>query len=250
MADISEPTAIHRVQSSDKRPKDQGQPKKQAREPVAPPPPVAPGARDIHDVTEIMGIPVEEMTPKVQETLTLIMAEFDRQRAELDHARAHNKYLEEMAETHSFLPLVNRRGLHRELSRMLDLAQRTGIDDVFVCLHATNIEDIRRTLGHDAAEAAMRRVAEALIGAVHAIDVLGSLGGYDFGAIVTLAEGETGVIRAQALADAVSAAGFSWAGRALTLEAAFGIAAFAAGDTSETVLQRADRDLLARASGA
>ncbi len=42
---------------------------------------------DISDVAFIMGIPEGELTPSVQEALTIIMKDFDRQRDELEHAR-------------------------------------------------------------------------------------------------------------------------------------------------------------------
>ena len=93
------------------------------------------GERNIADVAFIMGIPAAELTANVQEALSIIMAEFDRVRGELDHIKEHALYLEEMADSHPFLPIMSRRALLRELSRVLTRAERTETNNSFLYLH-------------------------------------------------------------------------------------------------------------------
>ena len=204
MADISEPAPIPSLPPNDRRhpdtrtKKDEESPEEKNQEHAE--------GSGVADVTTIMGIPAEELTPKVQEVMSSLMAQFDKIRNELEAANAHNHYLEELVEKHPFLPVVNRRGLHRELSRMLALAERAEIKNTFVCFHVRNIEDIRRRYGHGAAEDGLVLTAERLAGETREADVLGNLGGHDFGVILTLSDSEDASTKAASMAAAVEAA--------------------------------------------
>ncbi|MHA1597138.1 MAG: GGDEF domain-containing protein [Alphaproteobacteria bacterium] len=244
MADISEPAPIPALPSNDKR-RPETRPKKDDHPPDEQPDETSPDA-EISDVTTIMGIPADEMTPKVQEVLSSLMAQFDKLRNELQAANAHNQYLEQLAEQHPYLPVVNRRGLHRELSRMLALGERAEINNTFVFFHVRNIEDIRRRHGHSAAEAGLTWAAERLAEQIRDADVLGGMGGHDFGVILTLSAGDDASAKAAGLARAVEADAFHAAGETLSLEIAYGMHTFEAEDTAETVIDKADDDLLRR----
>lgn len=203
------------------------------------------GHRD-GDIFTVMDIPADDVSPKVQETLNQIMGEFDKLRDELEHARSHIMYLEELCETHTYLPLINRRGLHRELSRMLALGARDGIVNSFVCFHVRNIETIRRKFGHGAAEAGLTWVAETLSANCLETDVVGSLGGHDFGLILTLADSDNAAEKAAAIATVLEGGAFPWDGERLSLKTAHGFHMFQSDDTAETVMQLADDSLLFR----
>jgi len=247
MADISEPAPIVALPPNDRRRQEQrakkdGQPSDEQSDERAP-------DGGVSDVTTIMGIPAEEMTPKVQEVLSGLMAQYDKLRNELEGAKAHNLYLEKLAEKHPYLPVVNRRGLHRELSRTLALAERTEIKNTFICFHVRNIEDIRRRFGHGAAETGLTWAAERLAGQIRDADILGGMGGHDFGVILTLSAGEDASVKAAAMAGAVEAESFPWEGEDLFLEIAYGLHTFETGDTAETLMDKADEHLLRRERG-
>ena len=247
MADISQPAPIGTILPTDKHGQQQKRRKEgQKRED---PPLETADPHEVADVTDVMGIPVAEMTPKVQETLNLVMVEFDKARTELEHARAHILYLEELADRDPVLPLINRRGLHRELSRMVALTARAGVANSFVCFHILNIEDIRRGLGLEAAEAALVGAAETLIAGVRDTDVIGSLGGGDIGVILTIADDENATEKAADLARALQEQTIQWKQQSLILRVAHGLHAFIPGDSAETILEAADRNLLAHRYG-
>ncbi len=110
MVDVDNVSAISPINAADTK-GGQGQaPSERDRGPPQKPP-RPPRRESISDVAFIMGIPAAEMTPKVQEALTDILNEFDHQRQQLEHLRAHVAYLEEAADSHSFLP-VTRYALH------------------------------------------------------------------------------------------------------------------------------------------
>ncbi len=198
------------------------------------------------DIFTVMDIPASEVSPQVQETLKQIMGEFDRLRDELDHARAHIMYLEELSESHTYLPVINRRGLHRELSRLLVLGERAGVINSFVCFHVRNIEDIRRKFGHAAAEAGLIWVAETLSASILDTDIIGSLGGHDFGVILTMSDSDNAAEKAAIMARTLEEGSFPWDGERLSLRAVHGLHSFRPGDSAESVMQSADADLLRR----
>ena len=241
MADISEPGPIGSLMPTDKHGQQRKRQKNDQHQRQEPP-----ETHEVSDVTDIMGIPAAEMTPKVMETLNTIMAEFDKSRIELEQARAHIKYLEELADRHPVLPLINRRGLHRELSRMLALAARDGVTNSFLCFQILNSEDIRCRLGREAAEAILSLVATTLTAGVRDTDVVGSLGGRDFGVILTVTDDEPAADKAASLSRALGQATVKVRGHTLTPQVAYGLHTFLPGDTAESVLLAAEQDVLTR----
>ena len=204
------------------------------------------GERNIADVAFIMGIPATELTAKVQEALSIIMAEFDRVRGELDHTKEQAHYLEELTDCHPFLPVMSRRALLRELSRVLARAERTENDSSFLYLDITNFEDIKRTLGRLAAEAALAHAVAVLGESLRGSDFVGGLEGNDLGVILTVVENAEAVEKSEELVAEVVGRPFEWRGRTINLEVAWGLHAFAAGESVDDILEAADRDRRAR----
>jgi len=204
------------------------------------------GERNIADVAFIMGIPAAELTAKVQEALSIIMTEFDRVRGELDHTKVHAHYLEELTDSHPFLPVMSRRALLRELSRVLARAERTETDSSFLYLDITNFEDIKRTLGRLAAEAALAHAVAVLGESLRGSDFVGGLEGNDLGVILTVTEDGAAVEKSQELVAAVAGRPFEWQGRTVDLAVAWGLHAFSAGESVDDILEAADRDRRAR----
>jgi diguanylate cyclase (GGDEF)-like protein len=246
MAEIPVSSAINTVLPSDKHAKDQKRKRDETNKYQEATDRTHPDAHRDGDVFTVMDIPADEVSPQVQETLNQIMGEFDKLRDELDQARAHIAYLEELSESHTYLPLINRRGLHRELTRMLVLGERAGVVNSFICFHVRNIEGIRRKFGHAAAEAGLTWAAETLSAHSRDTDVVGSLGGHDFGVILTLSDSADARLTATEMAQALESGSFPWDGERLSLKTAHGLHCFEAGDSAESVMLKADDDLLIR----
>jgi diguanylate cyclase (GGDEF)-like protein len=204
------------------------------------------GERNIADVAFIMGIPAAELTAKVQEALTIIMAEFDRVRGELDHIKEHAHYLEELTDQHPFLPVMSRRALLRELSRVLNRAESTETTSSFLYLGITNFEDIKRTQGRLAAEAAMAHAVAVLGESLRGSDFVGGLEGNDLAVILTVTEEAAAIEKTQELVVALAGRPFEWQGQTINLAVAWGLHSFDAGESVDDILEAADRDRRAR----
>lgn len=244
MAEIPEASSIRTILPADKHARDQKRKREQTNRYQEAYERNHPDGEPPHDVFTVADVPVEEITPRVQAALGDMMGEIDRLREELSHARSHILYLEELSETHTYLPVMNRRGLHRELSRLLALGERAGVINTFVCFHVRNIEEIRRRFGHGAAQAGLTWAAECLYDNCRDTDIVGSLGGHDFGVILTLADSDSASEKGAVLATALENGAFPWDGERLALKTTHGLHSFEPGDNAESVIQRADDDLL------
>lgn len=204
--------------------------------------------QDISDVAFIMGIPEGELTPSVQEALTIIMKEFDHQRDELEHAREYTSFLEDVADRHAFLPVMNRRALMRELALVLARAEQAETTSAFLYFHVRNAEEFRLTYGHGIAEMALVRTVEVLRERLRASDAIGSMDGHDFGVILAATEKDGALDKGRELIAALDGQTFVLGEGNYRLDVAYGFHLIEAGDTVDAVVDAADRDLRAQAA--
>ncbi len=200
--------------------------------------------KSVSDVAFVMGIPMEEFTPRVEEALSIIMAEFDRQRMELERGRDRVAFLEEQADTHSFLPVANRRAFLRELSVVLTRAAQTETRSTYGVIVLANAQDIRNGMGRAALDVALIAIANALMEGVRGSDAVGSMGGGDFGVILVLSEGETARAKIAELALKIEDMDVRWLGRRVDLKTAWGLYTFDGSEAVRTVLDSTERALL------
>lgn len=234
MVEVTRTERINTASSAlDQRRRDDARDQTPERQPPQPKPQKP--RTDISDVSFIMGIPNDEVTPAVGDALLTIMIEFDRQRHELEHAREYISYLEEHGDLHPYLPVLNRRALIRELARIAAHARRSETDVSLVILHPRNWTEMRRRLGRQTLELQMATVVEALREQLRETDIIGGLGGDDLGVIMPLADvGSAGAKIAQVVGDPTS------------LEFAWGVGGLAGGGDALAIARAADRDMLIR----
>ena len=197
-----------------------------------------------NDEFVIMDIPAKEIPQRFRDTFYRMMGELEKIRNELESARAQISYLEEISETHAILPVINRRGLHRELSRLLGLGERSGVINTFVNIHICNIEYIRHKYGQEAMEASLIWVAENLRKNIDQTDILGFLGRQDFGLILTLADAEKANNRVLRLTSILEKGFFSWNGEIVKLKISFGLHSFQIGENADFIIKQVNDDLL------
>jgi diguanylate cyclase (GGDEF)-like protein len=143
--------------------------------------------RQILDVAQVMGIPAEELTARVREAISIIVSEFDTTRAALEREQERVKHYRDLADRHARLPLMNRRALFGELSRLINRAKQTRTTSCLAIISIGGTEAARIELGRSLVDGIFAQAAGILAAEVRASDVVGSLGGGDFGVILTLA---------------------------------------------------------------
>lgn len=244
MGDITQPAAIGATIPDDQHGRGDG-----GRHPARHKAYAATPRQSVDDVAFIMGIPGNEFTPKVEEALAIIMAEFDRQRAENERAKDRIAFLEEQADTHEFLPLPNRRAFLRALSVVQTRAGHTQTRSSLVVLSLRNAEAIRWRGGRAALDVALIATANSLREGVRASDSIGSLGGADFGLILTFTGESAAVEKAETVIQRIRETPVEWNAERITLDVRFGVCDFSGSDGLRHVLDAAERDLLERVCG-
>lgn len=197
--------------------------------------------RRIEDTVQVLGIPPEEMTARVQQAILGLMEEVDSLRRELDATHRRLREMEDMADTDALLPVPNRRAFVRELNRMISFAERYGTPSTLMFIDLNDMKKINDTYGHEAGDKALHHVARLLVENVRGTDVIGRLGGDEFGVILAQADENVGAQKAQELATMISQHPISFNGEEVRMSLAFGTYTFRSGDEPDDALHKADQ---------
>ena len=100
--------------------------------------------------------------------------------------------------------------------------------------------------GHAAGDAALLHVGALLTKNVRESDVVGRLGGDEFGVILANADEEVALKKAESLAQVLAATPVSHDGKSIAVAVAFGIHQFKAGEDARKAMERADQAMFAR----
>jgi diguanylate cyclase (GGDEF)-like protein len=202
--------------------------------------------RTITDATSILGIPQHELTDKVREAIMKLMAEVDRLRRDMEQNKKRITFLENLADQDTLLPIANRRAFVRELTRMMSFSDRYGVASSLLYFDLDSMKEINDSYGHSAGDAALNHIAELLVNNVRGSDVVGRLGGDEFGVILAQADQATANEKAAFLTQAIESVPFEWEDKKLKLSVAVGAYTFQAGENAGEALAAADRAMYER----
>jgi diguanylate cyclase (GGDEF)-like protein len=189
----------------------------------------------------IPGIAPDALTPEARTALAGLVAERDRLRDELGKARGKIASLERLADEDSLTPVANRRAFVRQLTRMIAFTHRYGVPASVVYFDINNMKQINDAYGHPAGDAALRHIATVLQENIRSSDIVGRLGGDEFGVILAQTDEEQAHGKAAALAEAIATTPLNWGGVTLPVSAAYGVYAFAGTDDPQHAIEAADR---------
>jgi diguanylate cyclase (GGDEF)-like protein len=198
-------------------------------------------ARSINDVASFLGITPEELTPNVREGLTKLIAEVRRLRREVERHGRRIAYLERLADEDPLTPILNRRAFVRELSRMMAFAERYGAPSSVLYFDVNGMKRINDQYGHNAGDAALTHVADLLVGHVRASDVVGRLGGDEFGIVLAQADEGVASMKGGQLCDLIRQRPFDWEGEPISVDVSFGAFTFYDRSEPDEALSRADQ---------
>ncbi|HSR56047.1 MAG TPA: GGDEF domain-containing protein, partial [Alphaproteobacteria bacterium] len=109
-----------------------------------------------------------------------------------------------------------------------------------------DMKAINDTHGHAAGDAALGHVATLLSSSIRESDVVGRLGGDEFGIILANAPESEAVQIARKLATAISATPFQWKGHDLKVSISSGAYALKGGEDADAMLDQADQAMYAQ----
>lgn len=198
---------------------------------------------------QVLDLPVlsaeEQAVRQVDARVVELSAQVDGLRDELERARQRIAQLERLADRDSLTPLLNRRAFMRELSRIAAFVERYRTAGSLLYFDVNGMKQINDRFGHGAGDAALVHVATVMANLVRETDVVGRLGGDEFGVILDQAGALAAVEKAEILAQAIHATPVRFGGRRLTVCVAYGIHGLEPGQDMATALHAADRAMYA-----
>ena len=182
-----------------------------------------------------------DLSPELREAVMRLAADRERLRDELVKAHQRIAELERLADEDALTPVANRRAFVRQLARMLAFAKRYGVPASVVFFDINNMKQINDRYGHLAGDAALRHVAAVLRDNIRSSDMVGRLGGDEFGVILAQTDAAQAGSKAAALAQAIAAVPLRWGEDGIGVSAAYGIHTFTGGDDPQRAIEAADR---------
>ncbi len=152
-------------------------------------------------------------------------------------------HLENLADMDSLVPAFNRRAFMRQLSRTIAFGERYGTVNSVVYIDINGMKQINDVLGHSAGDAALTQVVSVLNDEVRQSDVVGRLGGDEFGIILAQTDNPTAWQKVAELGNAIGRSPLAWEEEMVTLHAAFGVHTIRPGDDAHSALFTADQSM-------
>lgn len=218
---------------------------------IAPPPDAA--EEEAHDAATMLGfhltampsvedmIPEAARNPELIEAVETLLEEAGHLRAALARAYQRIASLENIADRDSLVPVFNRRAFMRELARTIAFCNRYGTVASVVFLDINGMKQINDTFGHGAGDSILVAAGELLAGEIRQSDVIGRLGGDEFGVILMQAGRDAAMQKAASLARLISETPIRLETARVRLTAAHGVHTLRESDTPLSALQAADQ---------
>lgn len=200
----------------------------------------------VRDATSVLGIPESEFTPRVREAIMQLMAEVDHLRQELHQTKRRLEEMEAVADQDPLLPVLNRRAFVREMSRIMSFAERYGMPASLIYFDLDHFKDVNDRYGHSAGDAVLTHLAKVLAENVRESDLIGRLGGDEFGVILAKADKDAAGRKSESLADMVRARPLLWEGVTIEVSCTAGAYTFEPGENAAQAMAKADQAMYER----
>lgn len=203
---------------------------------------VAP-SRTVSDTTTIMGIPEAEFTPKVREAILTLMQEVENLRHSMDGMSKRLAATEALADQDALLPIYNRRAFVRELTKLQASVERYNSEASLVYIDLDNFKAVNDTYGHSAGDYVLTEFSERLLNSVRETDVVGRLGGDEFGLILSHTNQEAANILTSRLSLELKDDPILWNGARLEVGMSYGIVTIEPGRDVQDTMDLADNEM-------
>jgi diguanylate cyclase (GGDEF)-like protein len=169
-----------------------------------------------------------------------------RLRRDLAQAVKQIEELQASAETDFLLGVSNRRGFERALERAVAYIKRYHASGALIVLDVDRLKPINDAFGHAAGDQVLKAIIAALAHQVRASDVIGRLGGDEFGLLLWNLSETDARAKAASLEQAIDQLSFVFDGRNVTAGASTGIAILDSQAEAGKALEQADHAMYLR----
>jgi diguanylate cyclase (GGDEF)-like protein len=134
----------------------------------------------------------------------------------------------------------------QHLARSIAYIKRYGATGALIVLDVDRLKPINDRFGHAAGDAVLKGVVAVLMRHVRSSDVVGRLGGDEFGLLLWNLTEDSALGKAKALEDAIDQLTFVFKGHAVSAGASAGVALLGPLNEAAAVLEQADRAMYER----
>lgn len=173
------------------------------------------------------------------------IAVLERLSGELAELKAKLEAAEALADRDTLAPVFNRRAFLRELHRTMSEVERYKTPAAVIYIDLDGFKAVNDEYGHSAGDAVLRHVGLLLVDSVRESDVVGRLGGDEFGIILNRATAEEAATKAASLSDKINSSAILYAGVPHRIRASVGVHPIALAEDPETAIARADEAMYA-----
>lgn len=141
-----------------------------------------------------------------------------------------------LAEHDALTGLINRRQFQERLTHHIAYGKRYGHVSCLLFIDLDQFKYINDTFGHAAGDAYLIQVSEVLANTIRDTDILGRLGGDEFGVILPFTDEEEACLAAANILTALSEKNWTYKGSNVLIRASIGITRFPVEDKTPSVL--------------
>ncbi|MET0547390.1 MAG: GGDEF domain-containing protein [Caulobacterales bacterium] len=196
-------------------------------------------------VDKIAGVPVSELSPRGRAALSTLSAENVALKRSVEQLQTQLAEAHALADLDPLVPVFNRRAFERELTRTVSMSQRYGLPAAFVYIDLDGFKQINDSYGHAAGDAALLHVGTLLLAQVRESDIVGRLGGDEFGIILAQAKLADAHAKAEALMQVLRESSAHFEDVALNVQASYGVYEFGSDEKASGIIARADEAMYA-----
>jgi diguanylate cyclase (GGDEF)-like protein len=175
-----------------------------------------------------------------------LLAEIERLKREVAVARARIGELEARADIDPMLDILNRRGFERELKRAIAYVKRYGTQAALMFVDLDSFKAVNDRHGHGTGDALLKAVTRELVARVRASDVVGRLGGDEFGVVIWWVGEAEALVKARELEGLIEKVSVMHGQAQVQVGASVGVAPLLADATVNEIIANADRAMYAR----
>ncbi|MAB14936.1 MAG: GGDEF domain-containing protein [Parvibaculum sp.] len=200
----------------------------------------AAAVRRVQDSVQVLGIPEEELTPKVRDALMGLMQEVEELRRNVSEIQKRLREAEHLADHDPLIPVLNRRAFVREIGRVVAMGKRYGDTAGIVYLDIDRFKEINDLHGHAAGDGVLKFVASQTAAHIRDTDIMGRLGGDEIAVLLAHTDEKNTQAKARELKALIGAEPFNYEGVAIPVSVSVGATSFGGEDNPDTALSRAD----------
>jgi diguanylate cyclase (GGDEF)-like protein len=152
-----------------------------------------------HRLLHAIGIDLAALPANARAAVEAMASEVIAVRADRSELQQKLEAAELLADRDALCPVFNRRAFERELSREIALAERYGTPLSLIFIDLDRFKLINDRFGHATGDKVIQHVAQTLIDNVRQTDIVGRLGGDEFGIALTHAEHQDSAAKAASL---------------------------------------------------